>query len=241
MLIESYGCVHIQCSFNPWNLLKHIWTPWSNEFVTSYENELLLFDTEPKSQSSQEKRQIQKAKGTGYFGHDEPMTRKRMSRINRKTNFLPPSFFFYFFLFLVCGFQGILLMMTPMTRNPRQHTTAGPAPFPSFFDAHFPLVILGIHERSIDRPTDRPTDRDGCMPAGCPSFPLILQGFQTASASQKQDQVKQSCATILLQIFCLSPLSLTPPPPFNDNLSFLRASPPGLNIWPYTNICHIHV
>jgi hypothetical protein len=101
---------------------------------------------------------------------------------------------------------------------------------------------LGIHERSIDRPTDRPTDRDGCMPAGCPSFPLILQGFQTASASQKQDQVKQSCATILLQIFCLSPLPLTPPPPpLNDDLSFLRASPPGLNIWPYTNICHIHV
>lgn len=185
-----------------------------------------------KARARKKKRQIQKAKGTGYFGHDEPMTRKRMSRINKKTtNFLPSSFFFYFFSFFGLRFPRDIANDDANDAQPKTTHNSGPCPFPSFFDAHFPLVILGIHERSIDRPTDRPTDRDGCMPAGCPSFPLILQGFQTASASQKQDQVKQSCATILLQIFCLSPLPLTPPPPpLNDDLSFLRASPPGLNI-----------
>jgi hypothetical protein len=56
---------------------------------------------------------MQKAEGTGYYAHDEPMTRKRMSRKNKKNQFLP--FFFLllefssstFFFFWVCGFQGI--------------------------------------------------------------------------------------------------------------------------------------
>ncbi len=149
-----------------------------------------------------------------------------MSRINRKTNFLPSSFFFYFFSFFGLRFPRDIANDDANDAQPKTTHNSGPCPFLPFLTPTFLLVILGIHERSIDRPTDR----DGCMPAGCPSFPLILQGFQSASACQKQDQVKQSCATILLQIFCLSPLPLTPPPPLNDNLSFLRASPPGLNI-----------
>lgn len=165
--------------------------------------------------------------------HDE-----KKNEPDKQKNQFPP----FFFLLLLFSFFGLrfprdIASDDANDAQPKTTHNSGPCPFLPFFDAHFPLVILGIHERSIDRPTDR----DGCMPAGCPSFPLILQGFQSASATQKQDQVKQSCATILLQIFCLSPLSLTPPPPFNDNLSFLRASPPGLNIWPYSNICHIHV
>lgn len=150
-----------------------------------------------KPELARKKRQIQKAKGTGYFGHDEPMTRKRMSRINKKkpiSSLLLSSS--TFFLFLVCGFQGILLMMTPMTRNPRQHTTAGPAPFPSFFDAHFPLVILGIHERSIDRPTDRPIEMDACLLA----VPLSLWLFRAFNLPQhpknktkSSNLARQSC------------------------------------------------
>jgi hypothetical protein len=59
---------------------------------------------------------------------------------------------------------------------------------------------------------------DSCLLA-VPLSLLILQGFQSVSASQKQDQVKQSC----FKSSCLCPHLLTPPPPS-----------------PYKNISHIH-
>ncbi len=196
-----------------------------------------------KARARKKKDKSKKQKAPGILPTTNPWREKEMSRKNKKKKpisslLLSSSWLSFFGLRFP---RDCLLMMTPMTRNTRQHTTAGPAcPFLPFFDAHFPSVILGIHERSIDRPIEM----DACMPACCPSFPLILQGFQSASlASQKQDQVKQNLARqSCFKSSCLCPHLLTTPhpPPLNDNLSFLRASPPGLKIWPYKNISHIH-
>ncbi len=178
-----------------------------------------------KVRARKKKRQIQKAKkAPGILPTTDPWREKEWAGKTKKKTPISSlllssswNFFFYFFLFLVCGFQGIACWWWCQWRATQDNTQQRALPFSFLFWRPLSFSNFG-DSQTIDRSIDRPIEMDSCLLA-VPLSLLILQGFQSVSASQKQDQVKQSC----FKSSCLCPHLLTPPPPS-----------------PYKNISHIH-